>query len=113
MVPGIKGKCYEVRLRMLNLFKLSKRSLRGDLIEAFKFIKGINKVNVQLFRVSLVSRTRGHKWKLAKEKFHTDIRKYFFTQRMVNVWNSLPGHVVEAGTLGVFKTRLDEVLNTI
>ena len=68
---------------------------------------------MQLFGVSLVSRTRGHKWKLAKEKFHTDIRKYFFTQRVVNVWNSLPGHVVEAETLGVFKTRLDEVLDTI
>ena len=106
MVPGIKDKGYEVRLRMLNLFKLSKRRLRGDLIEAFKFIKGINKVDVQLFRVSLVSRTRGHKWKLAKEKFHTDIRKYFFTQRVVNVWNSLPGHVVEAETLGVSKPGL-------
>ena len=81
MVPGIKDKGYEVRHRMLNLFKLSKRRLRGDLIEAFKFMNGINKVDhVQLFRVSLVSRMRGHKWKLAKEKFHTDIRKYFFTQ---------------------------------
>ena len=106
MVPGIKDKSYEV-----HLFKLSKRRLRGDLIETFKFIKGINKVDVQLFRVSLVSRTRGHKWKFAKEKFHTDIRKYFFTQRVVNVWNSLPGHVVEAETLGVFKTRLDELQN--
>ena len=114
MVPGIKDKGYEVRLRMLNLFKLSKRRLRGDLIEAFKFIKGINKVDhVQLFRVSLVSRTRRDKWKLTKEKFHTNIWKYFFTQRVVNVWNSLPGHVVEAETLGVFKTRLDEVLDTI
>ncbi|KAG5851522.1 hypothetical protein ANANG_G00094310 [Anguilla anguilla] len=34
------------RLKMLNLFKLkSKKRFRGDLIEAFKFIKGINKVN--------------------------------------------------------------------
>ena len=56
MVPGIKDKGYEVRLRMLNLFKLSKRRLWGDLIEAFKFIKGINKVDVQLFRVSLAER---------------------------------------------------------
>ena len=62
--------------------------------------------------MSLVSRTRGHKWKLAKDKFHTDIRKYFFTWRVVTVWNSLPGHVVEIEPLEVFKTRLDMVLDT-
>ena len=44
-----------------------------------------------------------------KEKFGTDIGKYFFTQRVDNVWNSLPGHVVEAETLGVFKTRLERI----
>lgn len=83
-------------------------------LEMLKCIKGINKVNYKkLFKLSSVSRTRGHKWKLAKDYFHTDNRKYFFTQRVVNVWNSLPGHVVEAETLGVFKARLDTVLDTI
>ena len=110
----MKDKCYEERLEILGLFKLSKRRLRGDLIEAFKFIKGINKVNYRkLFELSSVSRTRGHKWKLAKNKFLTDTRKYFFTQRVVNTWNSLPEHVVEAETLEVFKARLDLVLDTI
>ena len=39
---------------------------------------------------------------------------FFFTQRVINVWNSLPGHIVEAEeeTLGVFKTRLNMVLGT-
>ena len=32
---------------------------------------------MRLFRVSLVSRTRGHKWKLAKEKFRTDISVFY------------------------------------
>lgn len=114
LIPCIKDKSYEERLKMLNLFKLSKRRLRGDLIETFKFLKGINKVNYRrFFRVSSIGRTRGHKWKLAKDKFRTDIRKYFFTQRVVNVWNSLPGHVVEAETLGIFKSRLDTVLDNI
>ena len=64
---------------MLHLFKLSKRRLRGDIIEVFKFIEGINKIHCSRFlRVSSISRTRGHKWILATNKFHTNTRKYFF-----------------------------------
>ena len=46
-----------------------------------------------------MNRTTGQKGILSKEKFHTDIRKYFFKLRFINVWNILPGHVVEAKTL--------------
>lgn len=114
LIPGIKDESYEKRLKILNLFSLRKRRLRGDLIEVFKYVKGINKVNyVGFLRPSVVSRTRGHKWKLTKGKFSTDIRKYFFTQRVISMWNSLPDHIVEAETLGVFKSRLDLKLDTI
>ena len=65
----------------------------------------------RFFRVSSGSRTRGDEWK--SEELRTDIRKYFFTQRVASVWNSLPEYVVEAETLGVFKSRLDTELDTI
>ena len=81
----IRDRSYEDRLKMRDLFKLRKRRL--------KLIKGINQVNdKRFFRVSLINRTGGHEWKLAKEKFRTDIGKYFFTQRVINVWSSSPGH---------------------
>ena len=108
LIPSIKDKSYEDRLKMFNLFRLSKRSLRGVLIvNPFNEFESLKVNYMRFFMVSLLNRTRGHKRKLAKEKFRTDIRKYFFTQRVVNVWNSLPGHVVEAETL-----RLDVVLDT-
>ena len=55
---------------------------------------------------------RGHKGKLAKVKFRTDITKYLFHTASDQCVNSLPGHVVEAETLGLFKTRLDMVKDT-
>ena len=37
-----------------------------------------------------------------------DLRKYFFSNRVVNVWNSLPGRAVNADTVNCFKSRLDK-----
>ena len=39
---------------------------------------------------------------------HLDIRKYFFSQRVVNAWNSLPQKIVDADSVNSFKNRLDE-----
>ena len=41
--------------------------------------------------------------------FHYDLRKHFFTARIVNIWNSLPNSVVDASTVNAFKARLDKL----
>ena len=52
--------------------------------------------------------TRGHNLRLHKSRAKYDWRKYFFSNRVVNVWNSSPGHVVNADTVNCFKSRLDK-----
>ena len=49
LIPSLKHLPYEERLRKLNLMPLVQRRLRGDLIETFKFMKGINKVHFSRF----------------------------------------------------------------
>ena len=41
------------------------------------------------------------------ERYNLEVRRRFFTQRVVGVWNALPSRVVEAGTLDSFKMQLD------
>ena len=110
MIPGMKSLSYEERLRTLGLYSLEFRRMRGILLK-LRILRGLDRVDVErMFPLVGKTRTRGHNLRLKGQFFKTEMRRNFFSQRVVNLWNSLPQKAVEARSLNVFKTEIDRFL---
>ncbi|MCQ7056700.1 reverse transcriptase domain-containing protein, partial [Clostridioides difficile] len=111
MIPGMRSLPYEERLKHLKLPSLAFRRLRGELIETFKILKGFDDVRKEnLFNLNENNVTRNNGLKLVGKRFNTNISKNYYTNKVINSWNSLPAEVVAADSINSFKNRLDKHL---
>ena len=111
MIPSISALTYEERLKRTGLISLENRRLRADLLEVFKILKGFVKVDPATHFSMSDRRSRGHTLKLEKPRARLELRRHFFSNRVIDAWNSLPGHMVEATSTNMFKAALQRLLH--
>ena len=105
IVPECKDLSYTERLNFIGLPTLLYRRARQDLIQTYLILQDSKQT---FFTLSTDSRTRGHLKKILKtECYNRNARLYFFTQRIINVWNSLPDYVVDSESLNIFKNNIN------
>ena len=114
MIRGLEHLSYEDRLSELGLFSLEKRRFHRDHTSAFQYLQGAYKKSGEgLFTRACSDRTRGNGFKLKDGRFRLDVRKKFFTVKVVRHWNRLPREAVDAPSLAVFKAKLDGALSNL
>ena len=117
MVVGLVSTSYEGKLRELNLTSLSERRARGDMIQVWKYLHKQNPGGERLFKMSNEQHTRLSRhtfkpWNISRPHANLDVRRNFFTMRVVDKWNSLPHEVQDAEDLNQFKNPYDAFQRT-
>ena len=107
LVQGLKGLNAEERRKKLGLMTLEDRRERGDLIEVYKILKGLTRIDPAEFWEVREARNGV---RLVKELAANGKKQRhgFFSYRIIQKWNLLPLEVKTAPSLESFKNRLDE-----
>ena len=105
LVPQLRKFSYPVTLKKISITSLKDSRLRSDMIELYKLFMGKEQIDYELFFRLAENhyRIRGREKKLTKDRSRLDTRKFFFSQRVVNRWNSLPTEVVNAESVNSLK----------
>ncbi len=123
-ISGLTG-TYEEKLKSLKMLSLEDRRRRGDMIETFKLVHGFENVDSSKF-FSFSHNNHHHATRqatvvtessvipvfgLSQGPSKLELRRNFFTQRVVAPWNALPAKVKTSKTVDAFKVNYDNALS--
>ena len=121
MLVGMEGREYEEKLEEVGLTTLAERRVRGDMIETYKTLRGVNRVRKEEWFETQEEEMRptrsnavvieGEAVKkrevIVPQRCNLEIRKNFFTVRAANEWNQLPDAVKASVSVNAFKNAYD------
>ncbi len=108
-LPNLQNISYENRLRFLKMSSLQLRRLHLDLVFLYKMQHGLLNINTEKYFEPKIERTRGNSLALVPKRFRKNFKRFSFSRRAVNIWNSLPDNIVLATTVPTFKKLLHSV----
>ena len=113
LIPGLRDRRCEERLKECGLTTLETCRLRGDHVGVFKILNGYENIDCNIFfKIKEGKITRGLNYTLVKKQSRLDVRKYSFCQRTINVWNKLSTDCMHASSVNMFNNKIDKYLVT-
>ncbi|XP_063874161.1 uncharacterized protein LOC135107755 [Scylla paramamosain] len=110
MVQEFKNFSYEERLEEMGLLTLQERRESRDLITMYKLVNNIERIdkNDLVPQMEGERQMMGHGKKIKMSGCLSNIKKYSFLYRTIEVWNDLKEEVVVANGVHIFKEKLDK-----
>ena len=96
-----------VSLRTQGILTIEYRRLKADAVHVYKILNQIDSIDPNKFFTMSNLPTRGNSLKIFKLCSRLKVRASVVSNRVVDVWNSLPNNVVTAHSLNSFKSRLN------
>jgi hypothetical protein len=115
MISGLRSDNYLDKLKELKLLSLTDRRIQADIVQTFKILKGIDKVDPSTwFKLVDPNRpatraTNVHN-SLQIDRKRTELANNFFTTRAAKQWNDLPDNIKGLQNLSTFKKKVAEYL---
>ena len=118
MISGLNGQTYEEKLTEIGLQTLEYRREKADMVQVFKMLKGIDNVDYKNWfeiygdtssNIRPNTRLSNEPLNIIQKRCNGDIRKNFFSMRVVLKWNSLLNDNKNSGTVAVFKSNYDRL----
>ena len=103
----LSGLDYSQRLTFLGLETLEVRRIKYDLIMCYKILNSEVSLKCIFFDLSALTYTRGHQY--YKKQSSINAYKYFFSNRICDIWNALPKFVFDLSSSNNFRRLLDKV----
>ena len=105
----MKRKNADERRKVLGLITFEQRGERGDMIEVYKILKGLTKIDSALFW-EVTEACNGARLVKSMAVNGRRQRKNFFSYRVIQKWNLLPVDIRKAPSLNSFETKLDTLI---
>ena len=121
MISGLRASSYEEKLTELGLESLTERRLRLDMLQTFKILKGIDNVDYTKWFQTYGDIAQRRTTRLADHPLNIvmrsvprlEIRKNFFSNRVIRPWNNLPNFVKDSVNVKLFKSNYDSYIKSM
>jgi hypothetical protein len=116
MISGLAGESYEEKCKELEIETLQERRKINDMTQVYKLVSNKDKIErVRLFNHVQAGRTRmaADPLNIRSEHARSDVRRNFFSQRIISEWNKIPSAIKTSSSVKVFKERYRRFANNI